>query len=105
VLSLTFNKHRQKAVKYKAPEIKVGDKVRHSIKAVTGKYNDALGYKSYRGKHWSQIYVVVKINRAGVGHPLTRYYVGGQYRYRDELLLVPEVDEATALEIAQRKFI
>ena len=104
-LSAEFNKRRAQAIKYKAPEIKVGDKVRHSVLKETGKYNDALGYKSYRGKHWSQVYIVVKINRAGVGHPLTRYYVGGKYRYRDELLLVPEVDETTKAEIAQRKFI
>ena len=55
------------AVKYKASEIKVGDKVRHSVLKETGKYNDALGYKSYRGKHWSQVYIPPQENKKKSG--------------------------------------
>ena len=103
-LSLKFNKHRTDLVKYKAPVITKGDKVRHSVPKETGKHGVALAYKSYRGKHWSpKVYVVVKINTGGNMPP--RHYVAGKWRFRDELLLVPEIDEATKAEIAQRKFI
>ena len=85
-------------------EVKKGDKVRHAVLKETGKHGKALAYKSYRGKHWSpNVYVVVKINTGG-GLP-ARYYVAGNWRYRDTLLLVPEVDEATKAEVALRKYI
>ena len=86
---------RKKAVpKYKAVAIKVGDKCRFLIDKVRGKHTINLGYKSYRGKHWSAaVYSVVKIR----DHPKTgiQYYVAGFYRARDKLLKVPGVDAIT----------
>ena len=106
VLSKKFNDHRTEMVEYKAPALNKGDKVRHSVPKETGKYGKALAYKSYRGKHWSPaVYIVVDINTGGTGTVLTRYYVAGKWRFRDELLLVPGVDEATKAEVALRKFI
>ena len=105
-LSAKFNKHRTQMVDYKAPKISKGDKVRHSVPKEAGKYGKALAYKSYRGKHWSpKVYAVVKINTGGTGTPLTRYYVAGKWRFRDALLLVPDIDEETKREVALRKFI
>ena len=103
-LSAKYNNHRAERILYKAPALKKGDRVRHAVLKVTGKHGKALAYKSYRGKHWSEkVYVVVKINTGGGMPP--RYYVAGNWRYRDVLLLVPEVDEATKAEVALRKYI
>ena len=86
---------RIKAIpKYKAAPIKKGDKCRYLIDKVRGKHGPKLGYKSYRGKHWSaDVYSVVKIR----DHPKTgvEYYVAGFYRGRDKLLKVPGVDAIT----------
>jgi len=102
-LSSEFNKHRTEMVKYKAPTIKIGDKVRHAVPKEVGKHGKALAYKAYRGKHWSaEVYVVVKINTGGTGTPLTRYYVAGKWRFRDQLLAVPGTDPTTEAVVRQR---
>jgi hypothetical protein len=86
---------RIKAIpKYKAAPIKKGDKCRYLIDKVRGKHGPKLGYKSYRGRHWSaDVYSVVNIR----DHPKTgvEYYVAGLYRGRDKLLKVPGVDAIT----------
>ena len=81
--------------------IKKGDKCRYLIDKVRGKHGPKLGYKSYRGKHWSaDVYSVVKIRN----HPKTgdEYYVAGFYRGRDKLLKVPGVDAITRDRVIER---
>ena len=99
VLKAAFNDSRKKAVaKYKAEPIKKGDKCRYLLDSVRGKYGEALGYKSYRGKHWSaEVYAVVKIKRHEVHEGVydEQYYVGKKWRTRDKLLKVPGVDAIT----------
>ena len=92
VLKEAFNKSRRKPIaKYKAEPIVVGDKVRYLIDKVVGKHKKALAYKSYRGLHWSpEVYAVAKINTT-----TGKFYVGGEYRYRDKLLKVPGIDKKT----------
>ena len=90
-LKKKFNDSRRKVAKYKAEPIVQGDKVRYLIEKVVGKHKKALAYKSYRGLHWSpEVYDVVKINTT-----TGKFYVGGEYRFRDKLLKVPGVDAET----------
>ena len=109
VLSAAFNASRKRAAvpKYMRATIEKGDKVRYLIMSVVGKHgvkNRELGYKSYRGKHWSEMHVVVKIRTAeimGDVHVVT-YYVGGSWRPRDQLLRVPGVDTLTRDKVLAR---
>ena len=101
VLKAAFNATRKRRTPYTAPEIKVGDKCRHIIEKVVGKYGRALDYKTYRGKHWSEVYTCTKISAETVHQP-KKFYVGGEYRTRDKLLLVPGTDAATEAQIARR---
>ena len=81
----------RRVARYKAEPIVQGDKVRYLIEKVVGKHKKALAYKSYRGLHWSpEVYDVVKINTT-----TGKFYVGGEYRFRDKLLKVPGVDAET----------
>ena len=95
-------KHK-KVPKYKAESIwdadtKKGDKVRYLITTVVGKHGKELGYKAYRGKHWSPtIYPVVNYTKL-----TDKYYVAGNWRFRDELLKVPDVDEETNARVNAR---
>lgn len=58
-LALKYNTHRKFKVHYKASKIAKGDKVRHAVSKTVGKHRKALGYKSYRGRHWSpEVYTV-----------------------------------------------
>jgi len=99
VLKTAFNDSRKKKVaKYKQVPIKMGDKCRYLLDSVRGKNADALGYKSYRGKHWSaEVYTVVKIKKYEVHEGVydEKFYVGRDWRTRDKLLLVPGVDAIT----------
>jgi len=103
-----FNDSRKKQVaKYKQVKIKRGDLCRYLIDAVRGKHGDALGYKSYRGKHWSaQVHAVVKIQKYPVyedeGVYDDKYYVAGKWRGRDKLLRVDGVDQATQAEVTRK---
>ena len=66
----------------------------------------ALAYKAYRGRHWSPVvYVVADINTGGTGTPLTRYYVAGKWRFRDQLLAVPGTDPTTEAIVRERRHI
>jgi hypothetical protein len=97
-LAEAFNANRRKVAKYKAVAIKVGDRVRHIMKDVVGKYGKGFAYKTYRGKHWSaDVYPVVKINP----HEDT-YYVAKKWRDRDKLLKVPGVDAITRDAVTAR---
>ena len=100
ILVERYNKYRKKRrePKYKAVELKKGDRCRYLIDTVRGKhapkmYN--LDYKSYRGKHWSDVHTVVKIHDG-------RYYVARAWRTRDKLLKVPGVDAITRDKVAEK---
>ena len=103
VLVPMYNKRPGREVfqKVHGREAKVGDKCRHIIEKVVGKYGRALDYKTYRGKHWSEVYTCTKISAETVHQP-KKFYVGGEYRTRDKLLLVPGTDAATEAQIARR---
>ena len=99
-LSAAYKKRydRRRVPKYRAAPVVKGDRVRYLVQSVVGKHKQALGYKSYRGKHWSpQVYTVVKVNTHN-----SKYYVAKQWRERDELLPVPGVDRATGEAVAAR---
>mgnify|MGYP000011664789 FL=1 len=100
ILVERYNKYRKKRrePKYKAVELKKGDRCRYIIDTVRGthapkQYN--LDYKSYRGKHWSDVHTVVKIHD-------DRYYVARAWRTRDKLLKVPGVDAITRDKVRAR---
>ena len=98
ILRKAFKDTRRGVAEYKAVEIKKGDRVRYLIQDVVGKHLKALGYKSYRGKHWSaDVHTVVKYNKH-----TEAYYVGGKWRQRDKLLLVPGVDALTRDAVNRR---
>lgn len=92
---------RKRIAKYKAVKISVGDRVRYILKVVTGKHGKALAYKSYRGKHWSmKAYPVIKM--VDNVHQGEKYYVNGNYRFRDQLLKVPGVDLLTRAKVVAK---
>ena len=102
----TFNSSRKKVPKYKAesiwdedkPDGQRGARVRYLITTVVGKHGPGLGYKTYRGKHWSaEIFDVVNYNK-----DINQYYVAGRNRFRDQLLKVPDVDEETNARVNAR---
>ena len=101
-LSAEFNKHRRKTARYKAPAVRAGDLARYVVTQAVGKHGRGLAYKTYRGKHWSDVLPVVKINTGG---HLTKFYIGGKWRFRDDIMLVPAVDAQTKAKVAQREFI
>ena len=92
-------KAKTRKAKYKVVPIAKGDRCRYLLDAVRGKNAPKayeLGYKSYRGKHWSAgTHVVVKYNRHN-----EKYYVGGAWRARDKLLKVQPVDVKTQDRVA-----
>jgi hypothetical protein len=106
VLKKAFNQSRKKKVaKYKQVSIKKGDLVRYLLDSVRGKYGSELGYKSYRGKHWSEdLFTVVKIKKYEVHEGVydETFYVGKSWRTRDKLLLVPGVDALTRAAVTKR---
>ena len=93
-------KKKQKGARYKgAGPLQKGDKVRILLDSVRGKHGAELGYKSYRGKHWSeQVYTVVNFNKHR-----DAYYVASKYRSRDKLLHVPGVDALTNAAVKRRR--
>ena len=95
-LRKNYNKHRAKLARYTAPELQPGDKVRYTLHKVIGKHKRAMGYKAYRGYHWSPVVTVVKINRK---MPPAKFYVDGKWRYRDELMRVLPEDEETNKQV------
>ena len=102
VLTEAYQKYQKKKRKaaYKAEKIEVGDLCRYVITAEVGKSGKALKYKSYRGKHWSmRAYPVVKI--VDNVH-VEKYFVGGAYRQRDQLLKVPGVDQLSRAKVVEK---
>ena len=94
-------RERKRLPKYKRRPLQINDRVRYLIIQVVGKHNKALGYKSYRGKHWSmKTHPIVKITRNEF--TADKYYVAGQKRFRDQLLFVPGVDNVTRQQVVQR---
>ena len=75
---------RKGRAKYKVGPLVAGNKVRILNDRVRGKHKAELGYKSYRGKHWSeQVYEVVKFSKYK-----DAYYVASEWYGRDKLLHV-----------------
>jgi hypothetical protein len=92
-----FKKNANRA-KYKVGPLQKGDKVRFLLDKVRGKYRATMGYKSYRGKHWSEkVHTVVNYNKHR-----DAYYVASEYRGRDKLLKVGGVDAITRDKVAAR---
>ena len=106
VLRKAFNANRKKKIaKYKQEPIKKGDRVRYLLDSVRGKHTRELGYKSYRGKHWSEeMFTVVKTKRYEVHEGVydEKFYVGKAWRTRDKLLKVPGVDALTRDAVTKR---
>jgi len=106
VLRTAFNASRKKKIaKYKQVAIKKGDRVRFLIDSVRGKHTIEIGYKSYRGLHWSEeMFTVVKIKKYEVHEGVydEKFYVGKAWRTRDKLLKVPGVDALTRDAVVKR---
>ena len=84
---------------YRAVEINQGDRVRH-LRNIRKRIR-GIGYKAYRGEHWSKtVRHVVEKKRVGAAF---KYLVGGSWYDRDALLLVPAVDAATDAVVTRRK--
>ena len=91
---------RKRVAKYRTVKIEVGDLCRYVIETETGKHGKALGYKSYRGKHWSmKAYPVVKLVE---NVHQEKYFVGGAWRFRDALLKVPGVDRLSRARVVEK---
>ena len=92
-----FKKNATRA-KYKVGPLLKGEKVRILLDKVRGKYRAEMGYKSYRGKHWTEdVHVVVKYSSYR-----DKYYVGSEWYARDKLLKIPGVDAITRDAIAAK---
>ena len=91
---------RKRVAKYRTVKIEVGDLCRYVLHTETGKHGKALGYKSYRGKHWSmKTYPVVKLVE---NVHQEKYYVNGAWRFRDALLKVPGVDRLSRAKVVEK---
>jgi hypothetical protein len=118
-LALGYNKPgaRESSKPYKAKVPKVGDKCRYLIKLRKNirpilKIGDqARLYKSYHGRHFTKQVHKIKIitpDPKKVKDPPDpkakppRYYVNGEWRDRDMLLLVSGVDAETDRQVAAR---
>jgi len=102
ILTEKYSKYqkRKRVAKYKAVKIEVNDLVRYVLTKVTGKHGEALGYKSYRGKHWSmKAYRVTKVVE---NVHQEKYFVHGAWRFRDALLKVPGVDMVSRAIVVQK---
>ena len=108
LLMKRFNDSRKKKVpKYMQVPIKKGDRCRYLLQSVRGKGagHIELGYKSYRGKHWSaEVHTVVKTQRYEVHEGVydEKFYVNSKWWTRDMLLLVPGVDALTRDAVTRR---
>ena len=92
-----FKKKASRA-RYKVGPLQKGDKVRYLLDKVRGKHAPSLGYKSYRGKHWSEkVHAVVSYSKHR-----DAYYVASKFRARDKLLKVGGVDAITRDKVAAR---
>ena len=79
--------------------INQGDRVRH-LRNIRKRIR-GIGYKAYRGDHWSkEVRHVVEKKRIGAAF---KYLVSGKWYDRDALLLVPAVDAATDAIVTRRR--
>ena len=94
-----YNTAREQAEEdYRAVTINQGDRVRH-LRNIRKRIR-GIGYKAYRGQHWSkQVRHVVEKKRVGTAF---KYLVAGSWYDRDALLLVPAVDAATDAIVTRR---
>jgi len=93
-----------KYMKTKKP--KVGDKcrvlvnLRKLIRAA--KTTDKGGmYKTAKGNHFSRKVHTIKV----CDHAKLRYYAGGQWRDRDQIMLISGVDDKTQSKLRTRRFL
>ena len=79
---------------------KVGDKCRYLVnyRKLIRKPSKGI-YKAYKGDHFSS--EIVKIRK--VDEKLMRYYCGGAWRDRDQIMLVSGVDQETIDRVAARE--
>ena len=93
---------RQKSdLKYmRTQKPKVGDKCRYLVnyRKLIRKPSKGI-YKAYKGDHFSS--EIVKIRK--VDEKLMRYYCGGAWRDRDQIMLVSGVDQETIDRVAARE--
>ena len=84
---------------YHAVTINQGDRVRH-LRNIRKRIR-GIGYKAYRGDHWSkEVRHVVEKKRIGAAF---KYLVTGKWYDRDALLLVPAVDAASDAIVTRRR--
>ncbi len=100
----TRNEGDLKYMKTKKP--KVGDKCRVLVnlrKLIrNAKTSDKGGmYKAAKGAHFSRQVHRIKV----CDHAKLRYYAGGQWRDRDEIMLISGVDDKTQEKLRHRRFI
>ena len=97
-----YNVSRQKSdLKYmRTQKPKVGDKCRYLVnyRKLIRKPSKGI-YKAYKGDHFSS--EIVKIRK--VDEKLMRYYCGGAWRDRDQIMLVSGVDQETIDRVAARE--
>jgi hypothetical protein len=100
----TRNKGDLKYMKTKKP--KVGDKCRVLVnlrKLIRNPKTTAKGgmYKAAKGAHFSRQVHRIKV----CDHAKLRYYAGGQWRDRDEIMLISGVDDKTQSKLRTRRMI
>ena len=84
---------------YRAVTINQGDRVRH-LRNIRKRIR-GIGYKAYRGDHWSkEVRHVASKKRIGAAF---KYLVSGKWYDRDALQLVPAVDAATDAIVTRRR--
>ena len=84
---------------YRAVTINQGDRVRH-LRNIRKRIR-GIGYKAYRGDHWSkEVRHVASKKRIGAAF---KYLVSGKWYDRDALQLVPAVDAASDAIVTKRR--
>jgi hypothetical protein len=110
----TYNAGREGMKPYKDVEPKVGDKCRHLIKLrknirpILKIGHISRGYKSYHGRHFSKVVYTIRDvlpkPQPGDRKKIPRkYLVHGEWRHRDQLLLVTGTDAETERQVSARK--
>ena len=104
-----YKRTREQAKPYRAREAKIGDSVRVLVKmrknirsATFSKGGKARIYKAYHGRHFSKlIHKIERIHKPD-GKP-ARYFIHGQWRDRDQFLLISGTDAETERRIENRR--
>ena len=109
-----YNDGREKMKPYKDVEPKVGDKCRYLVK-LRKNIRPILKigavsrlYKSYHARHYTkQVYTIRKVApKPEPNDPPKiprKFLVNGEWRHRDQLLIISGTDEETVRQVASRK--